>query len=490
MEANNIKASAVTGSVWALVEKFSIQLMTFVISIVLARLLSPKDFGLIVLATIFSGISAAISDGGFEKTLIQKKEISPVQIDTVFYVNVALGIILTVTLYFSAGYIAVFFKEPKLSEVVKFISIGTFLNALSQVQRALLMKELQFKKISIASIIGGSFGGGIVGISLAVSGFGVWALVFSSLAAQFLVVVVFWTKSNWYPSLRFSFSSIKGMLPFGLNILFSSILFFFIQQFSNFIIGKYYSGRDLGLVNRGSKTPEMVTGVLHSVVLKIAFPFFAKSQNDNILFNKLLKRIVQTVGFFTFPLLFLIFANAHDITIFLFTDKWVSSVIFLQIFCFIKIFDPFVTLFREVILSQGYAKMLSVAITITSVIEVLLILVGVSIGLHYVVFAMLASVIFQYIYYVLLLYRQINIPVLEQLKWISPYLVLSFLAALSCFAFDHIFHDFTDLIFIRLLIKILIGGGVYVVGLFFFKTNEASYFKIKNNGLLILKSKI
>lgn len=489
MEANNIKASAVTGSVWALVEKFSIQLMTFVISIVLARLLSPKDFGLIVLATIFSGISAAISDGGFEKTLIQKKEISPVQIDTVFYVNVALGVLLTIVLYFSAGYIAIFFKEPKLSEVVKFISIGTFLNALSQVQRALLMKELQFKKISIASIVG-SFGGGIVGISLAVSGYGVWALVFSSLAAQLLVVMVFWFKSNWYPSLRFSFSSIKGMLPFGLNILFSSILFFFIQQFSNFIIGKYYSGKDLGLVNRGSKTPEMVTGVLHSVVLKIAFPFFAKSQHDSVLFKKLLKRIVETVGFFMFPLLFLIFANAHDITIFLFTEKWLSSVIFLQIFCFIKAFDPFVTLFREVILSQGHAKMLSQAITITSVIEVLLILIGVSIGLHYVVFAMLGSVIFQYIYYVFLLSKNIQIPVLDQFKWIFPYLILSFLAALSCFAFDYIFKDFTQLIFVRLIIKVLIGGGVYIVGLFCFKTNESSYFKIKNNGLLILKSKI
>jgi teichuronic acid exporter len=489
LKHTELKSQAVSGSIWALLEKFSVQIMQFIVAVVLTRLLDPKDFGLIVLATIFSGISYAISDGGFEKTLIQKKVILPIQIDTIFYLNAILGALLTLVLYFVSPFIAGFFDEPNLTPVLRVISVGIFLNALSQVQRTLLMKELKFKKLSIGSIIS-SVGGGIVGITLAVLGYGVWALVYSALTAQFLVLLVFWIKSSWYPSPRFSFDSIKVMLPFGLNVLFSSILFYFIQQFSNFIIGKFFSGRDLGFVNRGSKTPEMITNVLHSVVLKISFPLFAKAQHDEELFNKLLKRLVQTIAFFSFPLLFFLFVNAKDIVVLLFTSKWLGSVVFLQIFCIVKIFDPLVTLFREVILAKGEAKLISKTIAITSALEVLLILAGVLIGLHYVIVALAISMAFQYGLYLIILGRRININPLIQVKWIIPYLFLSTLAALSCWLFDYFFKSMELSIIIGLTLKFFISVFTYVVGLFVLQINESSYFRLKDNGLLKLKFKI
>jgi O-antigen/teichoic acid export membrane protein len=351
------------------------------------------------------------------------------------------------------------------------------------------MKELKFKKLSIGSIISYT-GGGIVGITMAILGYGVWALVFSALTGQFIFLLVFWIKSSWYPSLRFSFKSIKAILPFGLNILFSSILFFFIQQFSNFIIGKKFTGSDLGFVNRGSKMPEIISGVLHSVLLKISFPLFAKAQSDDELFNKLLKKLVQTIAFIAFPLLLFLLVNATDITVLLFTSKWLGAVIFLQIFCVVKMFDPFVTLFREVILAKGEAKLLSRTLAITSAIEVILILAGLSLGLHYIIIALAVSMVFQYVLYVILLAKRVHINPIVQLKWIFPYLVLSIIAAVSCLLFDYFLGNIQLPIIIKLSFKFLLGVLIYVTGLFILKINEAFYFKIKDNGLLKMKFKI
>lgn len=489
MKNFELKAQAVSSSLWALFEKFSIQIVQFIVTVVLTRLLDPKDFGLIVLATIFLGISYAIADGGFEKTLIQNQEILPIQIDTIFYLNALLGGILTLALYFASPYISAFFNEPKLTSVLRYISIGIFLNALSQVQRTLLMKELKFKKLSIGSIISYA-GGGIVGITLAILGYGVWALVFSALTGQFIFLLVFWIKSSWYPSLRFSFASIKSILPYGLNILFSSILYFFVQQFSNFIIGKKFTGSDLGFVNRGSKTPEIVSNVLHSVLLKIAFPLFSKAQSDAELFNKLLKKLVQTIAFVAFPLLFFLFINATDVIVLLFTSKWLGSVIFLQIFCVVKMFDPFVALFHEVILAKGDAKLLSKSLILTSAIEIILILIGLSFGLRYIVAALAVSMAFQYFLYIFILAKKVHINPILPLKWVFPYLALSIIAALACVLFDYFLGNISLPTIITLSFKFILGVLIYVTGLFILKINEASYFKLKDNGLLKLYFKI
>ncbi len=463
--------------------------MQFAVAVVLARLLNPKDFGLIVLANLFLGISAAIADAGFEKTIIRHFQLLPVQIDTIFYINVALGVLLTSVLFLAAPVISWFFNEQKLTPMFRVISFVTIIGALCQVQRTLLIKELNFRKISIAQMVS-SVGGGMSGIGAAFSGLGVWSLVISALTAQVLLLAVFWIKSDWYPSLRFSYGSIKGMLSFGLNILFSSMLFFFLQQFSNLIIGKFYSGKELGLANRGMKTPEMMTGVIQSVIVKIAYPFLTKSQENEELFRVFIKRLIQTIAFFAFPMLSLLFVNATDVTVLLFTNKWIESVIFLQIFCVVKIFDPFVSLYRELVVAKGYAKSLSLALIITSIVEMSLILLVTKSGIYYITAALAVSVLFQYIYYLVLLSRKLEVSVFEQLSWILPYLVTSLMAAVMCAALGFYLQYKQVPLIPALACKVAAGGCLYVLGLLAFrKIPKVAYFRVKNNALQSLIGK-
>ena len=175
------------------------------------------------------------------------------------------------------------------------------------------------------------------GISMAFAGAGVWALVGSLLTAQLITVVLYWVKSDWYPRLEFSYSAIKEMLPYGTRIMFVSILFFLMMQFNNFIVGKFYSETELGYYNRGGRLPDLVVALLQSIVLKLAFPLFAKVRDEKDQLEEVLRRTTQLVAFICFPLLALMLVNASDITMVLFTAKWSPSVIFMELVIFIDL---------------------------------------------------------------------------------------------------------------------------------------------------------
>ena len=354
MNISELKDKAISSSKWSIIEKISLQIAQFIIGIILARLLGPKAFGLIALTFIFISISGAIMDGGFERTFIQNQNLTSLQINTVFYINLLLGILMALILCLAAPSLSVFFNAPELTSILQVLSIGLPIDALGQTQRTLLMKELNFKKFSIARILSVCLGG-IVGIIFALAGFEVWSMVFYSLTSTLVSTLIYWYRSTWYPKLIFSLPSIYKLVPFGLNVLASSILFSLLQQFNVFIIGKYYSKIDLGLFTRGKKFPEMISSIVEGVVLKVSFPLFAKLQDDNERLKKVLRMSNRIIAFIIFPLLAFLFINANEITVFLLTEKWIGAVIFLKLFCLVNLFDPFVTIQRELLLAKGKA---------------------------------------------------------------------------------------------------------------------------------------
>jgi teichuronic acid exporter len=420
----DLKSKAITASLWAIVEKFSLQIVQFVVSVILARLLEPKDYGLIALTGIFTSLSAAIIDGGFEKTLIRAKTLEPVQIDSVFYVNLFLGLLLMAVLWTSAGAIGAFFHEPGLTPVLRIVSITLPLSGFTCVQRVLLMKELKFKKISLAQIAS-STAGGIVGVTMAFAGAGVWALVGSLLTVQLVTVVIFWTRADWYPRLQFSYRSIKDMLPYGTRIMLVSILFFLMLQFNNFIVGKFYSETALGYYNRGGRLPDLVVALLQSIVLKLAFPLFSKVRDDKTQLEEVLRRTTQMVAFICFPLLALMLVNASDITLVLFTAKWLPSVIFMELIIFIDLLEPFVAVYRELIMAKGHAKLMMRIFLLTSAGEIALVLFLARYGVMYVVIAAIISKTAQYIVYLGFSSRLSGIPWKRDVSWITPYFLIA-----------------------------------------------------------------
>ncbi len=473
----DLKSKAVTASLWAIIEKFSLQIVQFVVSVILARILDPKDYGLIALTGIFTALSGAIIDGGFEKTLIRSKTLSSLQVNSVFYVNLAMGCMLTTLLILGAGSIAHFFHTPKLAPVLRIVALGLPLSALTQVQRVLLMKELRYRKISISQIVS-SLAGGITGIAMAYSGMGVWALVGSTLVFQTVTLFFMWYRSDWYPGLRFSYACIKDMLPYGSRILISSVLFFLMLQFNTFIVGKLYSETDLGFFNRGGRLPDLLVSLIQSIVLKLAFPLFAKVRDEKAQLGELLRRTTQLVAFICFPLLALLFVNAGDITIVLFTAKWMPSVIFMELFCFITLLEPFVVIYREMILAKGHAKLMMRIFLATSAVEITLVLFLARYGIMYVVVASIVGKTLQYLIYLLYSSRLSEIPWKKMLGWIGPYLggaaVMGLLVKGISFLLAHAHIPAVP----RLAIELSSGLLIFAVIARLLKLNELAFFNI------------
>ncbi len=473
----DLKSKAVTASLWAIVEKFSLQIVQFVVSVILARILEPKDYGLIALTGIFTSLSSAIIDGGFEKTLIRSQTLEPIQVNSVFYVNLGMGTILTILIIASAVPVANFFHEPQLAPVLRVVALGLPLTALTQIQRVLLMKELRFRKISLAQIFS-SLAGGITGIIMAYSGMGVWALVGSALTFQVISLFVFWWKSDWYPKWQFSYAAIKEMLPYGSRILVSSILFFLMLQFNTFIVGKLYSKTNLGFFNRGGRLPDLLVSLIQSIVLKLAFPLFAKVRDEKTQLEELLRRTTQLVAFICFPLLALMFVNASDITLVLFTSKWMPSVIFMELFCFITLLEPFVVIYRELILAKGLARLMMRIFLATSAIEITLVLLLARYGIMYVVVASIISKTIQYWGYLIYTSRLTEISWKKMLGWIGPYLGGAVVMGLLVKGINLLLVHTHIPAIARLSFELASGLLIFAVIARLFRLNELSFFKM------------
>ncbi len=474
-EKKDLKSKAIKGSIWSLVETFSVQIVQFIVGIILARILEPKDYGLIALTGIFTSISAAITDGGFEKTLIQKKDLLPIQISTIFYINVMLGIFMTLVLIVSAPFIADFFNAPALTPILQVISLGILLTSLAQTQQTLILKELNFKKISKVRIATAIIGG-ITGLVLAYNGFGVWALVYSMLVPQIFRVLFFWIRSAWYPQLKFSFSSVKSLIPNGLNILASSIFYFAIQQFNTFIVGKYYSKEELGFFNRGRTFPELVVTILQTMVLKMSLPLFAKLQDQPAELLETVKKTNKIVAFISFPLLVLLLIKAEDLTIFLFTEKWRSSIIFLQLFCVVKLLEPFISIHRELILAQGLSKLLLKLFIILSLGEIILVFFIIKYGIIYLVAATFISRVSQYITYTVINSKRLGNTWINELGWYTPYVLITGLMALVIVSIDFgLAHLGIKIpLIIKLPAELIFGVVIYGFLAFRFKVTEVT----------------
>lgn len=489
-----LKAKAINGSLWGILEKFSLQIVQFIVGVILARLLGPKDFGLIAITLIFTGIIQAITDAGFEKTLIFQKEIRSIQISTIFYVNILLGVLMTIILFITAPYIAIFFKDQMLGSILRVVSIGIIVSALAQTQRTLLMRDLKFKKLSYTQILS-SLMAGITGVVFAYNGFGVWSLVYSGLISQFVSMLSFWIKSAWYPKIEFSYKSINGMIPYGGKILLASILYYFNMQFNNMVVGRNNNKEELGLFNRGSKLPELVTSTIQGIIGKMAFPVFSKLQDNNKQLTNVLKKTLSVTAFFLFPFLIMMFTCSKNLTILLFTEKWSGSIVFLEYFCIIRLFDPFISIYREAILAKGNAGLLFKILLFVSIFNAILILVLIKFGLIYLLMGTLASIIFQYVIYMYFFSVQLQVKITEQIGWLMPHFIIFIITTLLVKLQNYFLINLHLSLLVDLICKIVSIVFIYTFLSIQFKLNEVKLvvettIKLKKMAMGFLKLKM
>lgn len=318
---------------WKFAERISAQLVTFIVSLVLARILLPEDYGIIALVLVFIEIANVFVSAGLGSALIQKKNADELDFSSVLIFNVGLSIVLYLILFFCAPLIASFYEMSRLVPVIRVISLRLVLAAINTVQQAYVSRLMIFKKFFLATLFGTVLSGA-VGITLAVAGFGVWALVVQYLTNTFVDTVVLGFTLKWVPKLEYSWARIKALFKFGWKVLFEGLSNTIYGQINNLIIGKVYTDADLGYYTKAQQFPQLVMTNINSSVSAVLFPAMSNIQDDKKSLVELLRKSVKISSYVLFPMLFGISAVATNMVTVLLTEKWIDCVPYIYVVCF------------------------------------------------------------------------------------------------------------------------------------------------------------
>lgn len=348
----SIKEHTVNSVKWTSIEKFSLQLMQFVLGIFLARLLSPSDFGTVGMIAIFIAVSNTFIDSGFGNALIRKQNCSEQDYSTVFYFNIVVAIACYTILFFTAPIVASFFKTPILKSILRIQSISLVLNSLMQIQVAQLTRNLDFKGLAKRSMLS-SFVSGIFSIIFAYMGFGVWALVAHVLIASFFNLVFIWVYCDWRPRLLFSWTSFKDLGSYGSKLLASSLLHTLYTNMTTLVIGKFCSAKELGYYNRGVQFASLPVHTANDIFTKVTFPILTKIQSDDARLVSVYRKYICVLSIPIFFCCMLLVSVSKPLILLLLTDKWLPAVVFLQIYTFAIMFNHITTINLNLLKVKG-----------------------------------------------------------------------------------------------------------------------------------------
>jgi len=338
-----LRQKVVSGAIWTLLEKVSCQGVGFAVTLVLARLLTPDDYGTVALMAIFFAVANVLVDGGFGMALIQKKETDELDFNSVFYVNVALSLAAYAVLFAAAPRIARFYGSPVLVPMVRVAAVGLVFNAVSAVQNAELTRKmlfhLSFRITLVTTVVSAA-----VGISLALAGFGGWALVWSTLAAGFAGMVARWSVIAWRPRLLFSVTRLKPLFSYGWKMAASSVLDNLFSNLNGLLIGRFYSAADLAFVNRGKSLPELVMNQVDETLGRVSLPALVQMQDDRVKLREAMRRMMRCSTFLVFPLMVGVAACSENALRFCFGEQWVPATPYMMLACFSFALLPFSTI--------------------------------------------------------------------------------------------------------------------------------------------------
>jgi O-antigen/teichoic acid export membrane protein len=339
MHNTSLKSAAIKGIVWSAVDKIAVQFGQFIVGIVLARILLPEDFGLIGMLAIFIAISQTFIESGLGIGLIQRQDRSEIDFSTLFVFNMAVSSFFYLLLFFAAPFISSFFKEPRLTDLTRILSLSLFLNAFAIVQRTKLTIAIDFRSIAKSNLVG-MITGGLCGVIAAIYGYGVWSLVIQTLVSSFASSVSLWFFSNWSPSVAFSEKSFKLLFGYGSKLLIAGLYAQLLNNVYNICLGRFYSTALLGYYTRAKSFADFSAGTITSILLQATFPILTKVQNDKDKLVFIYSRMIRMSAFLIIPIMTLIALLAKPIVVLLLTEKWISIIPLLQWMVFSRVFLP------------------------------------------------------------------------------------------------------------------------------------------------------
>ena len=379
------------GVFWVLMEKFGLQAVHFVVTLVLARLLTPNDYGTVALLSIFISISNILVDSGFGKALVQKKNVGQVDMNSVFYLSLTFATLLYALLFLLAPWVADFYGIPDLKVMMRMLSVSLIFHSINGVQNVELNRKLLFK-LSFRISWARSVVSAVTGISLALAGYGAWALVWASLMGGVAGVIARQMVIRWRPSLAFSWASVAGLYRFGWKMLAASLLNAICNNITGLLIGKLYTRADLAFYKKGGHTPHLLTNTIDATVGRVSFPALVKLQDEPTKLRNALRRMIKCSTFCVFPLMVGVAVLAKPLVLALFGERWLPCVPFMQLYCIVCACRPFSTINLQAILALGRSGTYLWLIVIRRVLGLLTLGLTIRLGvLDYLFWAVMVS---------------------------------------------------------------------------------------------------
>ena len=447
-----------SGLFWKFSERMSSQIVSFVISILLARLLSPDEYGVISLILIFITIAEVFVTNGLGSALIQKIDANNVEFSSVFYLNIVFSIFLYLIIYFCSPYIALFYGSEVLLPTLRVLGLRIPIAAVNSVQQAYVSKKMMFKKFFFSTLFG-TLISGFIGVFMAYSGYGVWALVGQYLTNTIVNTVVLWFTVKWRPSLVFSWSKVSSLISYGWKILLSSLLDTGYNQLRGLIIGIKYTSSDLAYYNRGQQYPQLVVVNINSTISSVLFPTISQHQNDLTMVRSMTRRAIKTSSYIMWPMMFGLIVVSRPLISLMLTYKWLPCAPYLQIACITYGFWPIHTANLEALKAIGRSDLFLYLEIVKKIVGMGLLLVSMNYGVMAIALRLVVSTISSSFINAYPNSKLLNYSYNQQIKDMAPSILLSTMMAIIIYPLKYVIENSLILI----VVQVTLGMAIYIV---------------------------
>lgn len=455
----DLKKQAISGMFWVFIDTFLLKGISFIGTILLARLLLPEDFGLIAMISVIIVIGVIVVDSGLSSSLIRNSKNSSVDYSTVFFANIFFSLILYICFFFLAPFIAEFYCQESLISLIRVYSLCFFCSAFSSVQTAILIKDMQFKKIAYLNFPG-SIVGIIIGLTMGNYGYGVWSIVGMYLGTQSFQMITLWMGSSWKPKLEFSFDKLIYHYQFGLKLLFSSLLTSVLSNIYNVVIGKFYSLKTTGYFDRSNTLSQYPVTILTQIIGKVTFPLMSGIQEDKERLRLIFEKLVNFTFFVTAPIMFGVSAVSRPLILLVLGKEWLPAAPMLQIICFGSVFLTLQALNVNVLKTYGRSDLILSAEIYLKIVLIACVFIAFFYGLYAIIWC---TVINSFITLLVNMYcanKVIPFSIKDQLINIAPV----FLISISMYFFIIFLQEYSRNLspFVELIILSLSGFVFYI----------------------------
>lgn len=476
--SESLKQATTKGLFWSSVERFSNQGVQFVFSIILARLLSPSDFGIIAMITIFFAVAQSFVDSGFSNALVRKTDRREEDLSTCFYFNIAVGLAAYIVLFLIAPFVATFYNQPILSPIIRITGLGVVLNSLCVVQQALFTIKIDFKsqaKVTLsATLISG-----IVGVIFAYRGYGVWALVWQGVASSIVRMGLLWLMSKWYPKTGFSKSSFDYLFGYGSKLLASGLLDTIYNNIYPIVIGKFYTPAQLGNYSRALSFAQLPSSNITSILQRVTFPVLSTIQDDMPRLQTNYRRLLKLSAFIVFPLMMGLAAVTFPLIRIVLTPKWEGCSFYLQIICFALMWYPIHAINLNLLQVKGRSDLFLRLEVIKKIVGVCIMCITIPLGITALCVGMVVSSFIALFINTFYTGKLMDIGYLKQMRDLLPVLINSLLMGGVVFiSIQFITNDV-----LKLIVGGIIGVLFYILSSYIFTRAELAELKILLSGL-------